>query len=460
MDKVQLAKIIGVLSSYFILPFLYAIKYYFYQNFLGFKDKAWKFAFYSLLLAVIDFYSIKILSQPLSIIIHNTIWLTIICSLCIGNFLIKFYAVIVEDTILLLINLTFLTFDFKILPIIHNINMSFKEHIFVSSMNSIINDSIRIILLFVFLKSICKLIDLKGKTLNLYQGLYLLIPCLSIYSLGIIFYIIQTIKIDNKKYYLPYIFPKLYYILPFISFSLLLSILIVAYTFKKMLQCKQEQQNSVLIKEQFKLQLKHSKNIEKLYNNIRSIKHDMNNHISCLRNLINTNNITETKKYLDNISKTINKLDFEIKTGNCISDAIINEKYTIAKSNGINFFCDFILPYNISLEPMDLCIILGNTLDNAIEACMKITNNNISKTICIKSYIRNMYFLIEISNTNIDKLQYDKNKIISTKCDTYNHGLGLANIESAVKKYNGIWDITQEDNTFTINLMLKVNYKS
>ncbi|MFD3156320.1 sensor histidine kinase [Haloimpatiens sp. FM7330] len=456
MEKQQLVKIIGFLSSYFTLPFLYTIKYYFYQRFLGFRDKTWRFAFYALLLTLIDFYSIRILSEPLRIIIHNIIWLIIICSLCNGNFLIKFYAVIVEETILLLINLTFLTFDFNILPIIHSINMSFKDYITVSFINNIINDIIRIIILFVFLKSICKLINFKGKLVNLYQGLYLLVPCLSIYSLGIIFYIIQTIRIDNKKYYLPYIFPKIYYILPFVSFSLLISILIVAYTFKKMLQCEQEQQKSILMKEQFKLQLKHSKNIEELYNNIRSIKHDMNNHLSCLKNLINTNNITETQKYIDNISKTINKLDFEIKTGNCISDTIINEKYNIAKSKGIDFICDFILPNKISLEPIDLCIILGNTLDNAIEACTKITHDNILKTICIKSYIRNMYLIIEVSNTTINKLQYDKNKIISTKSDKYNHGIGISNIEAVVKKYNGIIDILEEKDKFTINLMLKI----
>lgn len=456
MEKQQVVKIIGFLSSCFTLPFLYTIKYYFYQRFLGFKSKAWKFAFYALLLTVIDFYIMRISSEPLKIIIHNAIWLTIICFLCNGSFLIKFYAVIVEEAIFLLINLTFLTFDFKILPIIHNINMSFKEHIIVSFMNSIINDLIRLIILFVFLKSICSLINLKEKIVNLYQSLYLLIPCLSIYSLGEVFYIIQTIRIDDKKYYLPYIFPKIYYILPFVSFSLLISILIAAYTFKKMLECEQEQQKSILMKELFKLQLKHSKNIEGLYNNIRSIKHDMNNHLACLSNLINTNNIKETKKYLDNISKTINKLDFQIKTGNCISDAVINEKFNIAKAEGIEFICDFMLPNEISLEPVDLCVILSNTLDNAIEACMRITDSTILKILCIKSYIRDMYLIIEISNTTIDKLQYAENKIISKKSDRYNHGIGISNIESAVKKYNGIVDIVEEKNKFTINLMLKI----
>ncbi len=135
--------------------------------------------------------------------------------LCNGNFLMKFYAVILEETALLLINLTFLTFDFTILPTIHNINVSFNKHIIISFMTNIINDLIRYTILFVFLKNICKFLNLKEKSIKLYENLFLLIPCLSIYSLGLIFYIIQPIDIDNRRYYLPYIFPKIYYTLPF-----------------------------------------------------------------------------------------------------------------------------------------------------------------------------------------------------------------------------------------------------
>lgn len=456
MQKHQIVKIVEVLSSCLTLPFLYSIKHSFYRRFLGFKSKTWKFAFYALLLTVIEFYTMRIASGPLITIINNVIWLTIICFLCKGNFLIKFYAVIVGEAVLLLINLTFLTFDFEILPIMHTINMSFKEHMIVSFMNSIINDLIRLIILFIFLKKICNLINLKEKIVNLYQSLYLLIPCLSIYSLSVIFYTIQTIRIDDKNHYLPYIFHKIYYILPFVSFTLLISILITAYTFNKMLECEQEQQKNILMEQQFKLQLKHSKNVEGLYNSIRSIKHDMNNHLSCLRSLANTNNIEETKKYLNNISKTINKLDFQIKTGNCISDAVINEKFNIAKGEGITFICDFMLPNEISLEPVDLCVILSNTLDNAIEACMRITDPNILKKIYIKSYIRNMYLIIEVSNTTIDKIQYVENKIISKKSESYNHGIGISNIESTIKKYNGIVDILEEKDKFTMNLMLKI----
>ncbi|GAA0738488.1 sensor histidine kinase [Clostridium oceanicum] len=456
MDKQSIVKITEILSTCFTLPFLYSIKYYFYKRFLGFKHKPYKFILFSILLTLFNFFPIKIGSDLLNIIISDVIWLLGIFYLCNGGFLVKFYAVIVDEIALLLINLSFLVFDFNALTIIHKIDISFSGHIIISFMSNVINDLVRFSLLFIFLKNILKLLNFKNKKINLYQGLYLLIPCLSTYALGVIFYIIQEIKVNNKAYYLPHIFPKTYYILPFVSFALLISILMISYTFNKMLQCEKEEKKNLLMGQQLKLQFKHTKDVEELYNNIKTVKHDMNNHLCCLKNLVNTNNIEEMKKYLGNINKTITKLDFQIKTGNCISDAVINEKFNIAKSKKINFECDFIMPKETLLAPIDTCVILSNALDNAIESCTRIVNSNIPKSILVKSYIRDMYLIIEISNTTIDKLQYNKNKIISKKSDKANHGIGICNIKSTVKKYNGVVDILEEKNKFTINIMIKI----
>lgn len=456
MEKHQIFKITELLSICFTLPLRYMIEYYFYKRFLGFKNKIWKFALFAFLLTVVDFNILHTLPLPLRIFLSNLIWLIIISFLCKGNLLIKSYAVVVQESGLLIIELIFLTFNFKILPLTHNINMSFYEHIIIGFINYITITYVHFVILFIFLKNICNLLNLKEKTLNLYQSLYLLIPCLSIYSLALIFHLIQTITINNKNYYLPNIFGKLYYILPFVCFALLISILIAAYTFKKMLEGEEEHQNNKLMEQQFKLQLIHSKNIEKVYTGVRSVMHDMNNHLSCLKNLADADNIDEIKKYLNNIGQTIKKLDFQIKTGNSISDAIINEKYNIAKAEGIEFICDFMIPKESLIQSIDLCIILSNTLDNAIEACMRITDNKIPKTIKINSYIRDMYLIIEVSNTFIDTLHYEENKIVSTKSDKYNHGFGLSNVKSTVKKYNGIVDITVEKSKFIINLMIKI----
>ncbi len=456
MDKQQIFKIIEFLSQSLSLTFLYVIEYYFYKRFLGFKVRAWNFIVCVLSLTIIDFYIMKIVSEPSRIIINNLIWLTMIVFLCKGNFIIKFYAVIAQNTILVLISIAFFIIDFKVLPMTHSITMSFKEHMITGFMNNTLSDFIRSGILFIFLKNICSLLNLKEKQLNLYESLYLLIPCLSIYSLSVIFYVIQIIKIDNKEYYLAYVFPKIYYSLPFVSFALLISILITVYIFKKMLQGEEEIKKSMLMQQQFNLQCNHSKNVEGFYKQIRSVMHDMNNHLSCLRSLAINNKTEEIKEYIDNIAKTMDKLDFKIRTGNSVSDAVINEKYNIAKAEGIEFTCDFMVPKETLVEPVDLCVILSNALDNSIEACKRIRHSNINKKICIKSYIKEIYLIIEISNTSIDRIQYSENKIITRKLDKLNHGIGISNIEATVKKYNGIVDIIEEKNKFILNFMLKI----
>ena len=309
---------------------------------------------------------------------------------------------------------------------------------------------------FLLLKKICNLINSKGRIINLYKSLYLLFPCLATFSLVLIFYYVQAIHVDGKEYYLFSIFPEIYSFIPLASISLLLSLLVNASIFKKMLEGEEIEQKNLLMEQQFKLQINHNKNIESLYKDIRSIKHDMTNHLLCLKNLSEKGNLEEVSKYLHILGQTVSNLDNQIKTGNTVSDAIINEKYNIAKLEGIEFICDFILPDRLQINPVDLCIILSNALDNAIEACIRIDDKSISKIISITSYFRDLYLIIEVSNSNINKLKYNNYKIVSQKKDKATHGIGMSNIEMVVDKYNGILDIIVEKNKFTLNIMLNV----
>jgi sensor histidine kinase YesM len=220
-----------------------------------------------------------------------------------------------------------------------------------------------------------------------------------------------------------------------------------------MIESEEYKSKNILIKQQFEMQLTHIKNIDSIYLGIRKVVHDMNNHISCLKSLADANNWDEMKKYLYKISNTVSKLDFKIKTGNPICDAIINEKYNISQAEGINFQCEFLIPQNTSLDSIDLCVLLSNALDNSIEACKKINGKH--KFILIKSYVRGLYLIIEIINSSSEKLSYNDDKIITSKADKINHGIGLSNIEDVVNKYNGAFDIIEEQNQVTLSLMLK-----
>ncbi len=445
----------GLLSTIFALPFHYAIQIHFFNKFLGFKNKIWKCVFFIISLVFLNILLCKVQS-PLGFIVNDLLWFALLLCLCNGNFVLKLYAAIVPATILLLIHIIFLSFDYSVSSYILTLNTSSILDIFILFIINVARESINLILFFLFLSKISDFLSFRERTVDVYQSLYLFIPCLATYSLVLIFYFVQAIHIDNKDYYLFSIFPKVYYVVPLVSISLLISIILNAYIFKKIIQVKDIEQKNLLMEQQFKLQLNHSKNLEGLYSGIRSIKHDMNNHLLCLKNLAQNGNVEEINNYLHTLGQTIEKLDYNIKTGNAISDAIINEKYNIAKMGNIKFDCDFILPNELILDSVDLCVVLSNSLDNAIEACMKIQDETVDKEISITSYIQGLYLIIEVSNTIVDKLQCNGNKIATTKQDKTNHGIGISNIEMIAKKYNGIVDVIIEKNKFILNVMLKI----
>lgn len=454
MENMRIIDILGFSSSILALPFHYAIQIYFLNRFLGFKNNLWKCIFFivpSVILNILIYNT----HSPLTCIAADLLWLILLCYLCNGNFILKLYAAIVPTTILLIIYIIFLSLDYNVSSYISTLDINRTINIFLIFLINSAREAISLIILFIFLNRISNFLSFKERTVNIYESLYLFVPCFATYSLILIFYFIQAIHVENKSYYLFSIFPKIYLLVPLVCISLLISILLNAYIFKKSLQVKDFEEKNLLMKQQFKLQINHNKNIEGLYNSIRSVKHDMQNHLLCLKNLANNNNIEEIKKYLQVLGQTIEKLNYKIKTGNVISDAIINEKYNIAKMENIEFVCNFIMPNDTLIDSVDLCIILSNCLDNAIEACMKINDKTINKKIIITSYIKDLYLIIEVSNTTTNKIKYKNNKIISTKKDMNNHGIGLSNIEMIIKKYNGILDIIAEKNNFTLNIMLK-----
>ncbi|AQS08021.1 hypothetical protein CLOBY_00700 [Clostridium saccharobutylicum] len=458
MDRNHIAQIVGILPDYLTLPILYIIRYNFYKSILEFDKKICTYIITTLLLTMFSLLDLSITSKTLVIILSDILLFLTVNFLYQGNIIIKFYAIIIENTILLLVNLIILPFDFLISPIINNIDMSFELHMFVNFMRIGIYDILSYIILYIVLIKISDYLNFKDKYINLYQGLYLLIPSISSYGLASIIYFIQEIKINNEVYYLPNISSKTYVVfLSIVSFLLLISIPMVAYSFKNIIELDEQKRKTMIIEHQFSLQINHMKSVDGIYLGIRKVIHDMNNHISCLRNLADNNNLKEVKKYLHNISETVSCLNFKIKTGNPISDAIVNEKFNISLAEGIKFKSDFMIPPEISVESIDLCVILSNALDNSIEACMKISDPAIEKKISLKSYIRGYYLIIEITNSSIDRLRYIGNKIISNKPDKVNHGIGLLNIEDVVKKYNGVIDIMEGKNCFTICIMLKIN---
>lgn len=178
-----------------------------------------------------------------------------------------------------------------------------------------------------------------------------------------------------------------------------------------------------LLKNQIQTQISYYEDRERTYAEIRRFKHDYINHINCIRSMLNAERYDEISEYLGNITDMIpaNKISFN--TGNFISDAILSDKQNSVKEENITIEFDGTIP--TSINETDLCIILGNAIDNAIEACLALDGE---KRITIYGGFSHSYFILTISNPT-EKIENNNIFPFTTKSDKSEHGFGLLNIK-------------------------------
>lgn len=202
-----------------------------------------------------------------------------------------------------------------------------------------------------------------------------------------------------------------------------------------------------ILENQVQIQLKHYEKSEKINTEIRRFRHDYNNHMNCMKSLVQSGRYDELMDYVNNISDAFPQSGFLYNTGNYIADAILTDKLENARKNGTNIsFKGIISP---SINNTDLCIILGNILDNAVEACEKIDGE---KEISVFGGYQHGYFILIVKNPISCHVQTENGIPATTKPDASYHGFGLQNVESVVKKYDGIMLSECSDDSFTIRL--------
>lgn len=209
-----------------------------------------------------------------------------------------------------------------------------------------------------------------------------------------------------------------------------------------------------LSSEQLKLQLNHYKTLESSLEETRRIKHDMKNHVICLKYLASKKDYSHIESYLDDIENSIDIINTGIYSGNNVVDAIINQKLKLAEENKIQFDIKATLPTDSFIQSIDICAIVSNSIDNAIEACQR--SDYLKKNITLESHINKNYWIYKLKNTS-NKVIINNNSIKTSKSDTLNHGHGLKNIFQSVKKYDGDINLLYQDDTFSISIILPIN---
>jgi len=203
---------------------------------------------------------------------------------------------------------------------------------------------------------------------------------------------------------------------------------------------------NMLLENQIQTQISYYEDREKTYAEIRRFKHDYINHISCIRSMLKAERYDEISEYLGNITDMLPADKLSFNTGNFISDAILSDKQNRIKKENITIEFDGTIP--TSINEADLCIILGNAIDNAIEACLAFDGE---KKIMIYGGFSHSYFILKISNPT-NKTESNNIFPFTTKPNRTEHGFGLLNIKSVVDKYSGYMKIDNKDNVFTLSL--------
>lgn len=182
---------------------------------------------------------------------------------------------------------------------------------------------------------------------------------------------------------------------------------------------------------------------------LRRFRHDYRNHMIVVNAYLESGKTAEAREYLNTINGGINGVLNKIKTGNFVSDAILNSKaVSAAKFDTQISFSGRVPSEGISSE--DLCTILSNLIDNAIEACEKVSGR---KKIEIESGEANGFLILSVSNPTVNGANP---KFRTTKKDKLNHGIGLKNVERVIKKYNGTLDLGKNGELFTANVRVEM----
>lgn len=195
----------------------------------------------------------------------------------------------------------------------------------------------------------------------------------------------------------------------------------------------------------------HYREVDNMYRQIRGWRHDYRNHIQTMKAYAASGDYEAIKNYLDLLDEDLTSVDTVIKTGNSMTDAILNSKISLAKSKDINVIADAHIPFRLKISEIDLCCIIGNLFDNAIDASMKLPKEQ--RMIRVYMDMKNTQLYISFTNFTAGKKMKKEGKLFrSTKGE--GHGFGLVRIDAIVERLDGYLSRNSEDGAFTTEILL------
>ena len=233
--------------------------------------------------------------------------------------------------------------------------------------------------------------------------------------------------------------------------------LVVFHLYIRLAESMELKYRNAVYQKEFELLEAHRKEQEDVVIAFRRKKHDLKHQVVWILQLL------KEEKY-DELRETVKKMadfgELEKKkisdTGNSIVDAFVNYKYEVAKKSGIAFRVQLNIPSELPFAGGDLCMILGNALDNALEANQRGTVENPYIDLKMKYDIKNLVIVLENSFDGTI-LEQQSGERMTRKTDWENHGIGISSIKDILKKYNGYYDTFIQGTTYRLNMILYEN---
>lgn len=195
----------------------------------------------------------------------------------------------------------------------------------------------------------------------------------------------------------------------------------------------------------------HYQEVETMYQEMRGWRHDYKNHIQVLKSYADSGNLPALQQYLAELGENLDQVKTVIKTGNAMTDAILNSKISLARSKQIEVIVDAHIPLALTTSEVDLCIMIGNLFDNAIEASLQLPEEK--RMIRVYMDMKNTQLYMCFTNLTASvKRRKENGRFRTTKGE--GHGFGLIRVDDIVRKYHGYLMRASEDGAFTTEILL------
>lgn len=236
-------------------------------------------------------------------------------------------------------------------------------------------------------------------------------------------------------------------------------VIINVLTFMSYLKIEKDNREKIqyeLVKLQLEQQKQSYEEFEKRNLEIRKIRHDMKNYMEACLALMQSGDYKSAQDYLNNIcSNVIKPINYTIVTNSSLINAVLNNKLHLCNSNGIKVDYRILSDFD-GLNELDICVLLGNLWNNAIEATKELdTERKIEFEVSSKKN----YLIIILRNTIKESVIKNNPKFSTTKQDKLNHGLGIISMRDIVNKYDGIMGISEINDKIEFQITLKRELK-